>query len=80
MQLTYFQKIVFAGLEVISGILNVFTSIIGKNPTWELEAKYWKSRLDNVYNNRVAESARERANAQRRYDDERDNLIQSDTD
>ena len=80
MQLSYFQRIVFAGLEVISGILNVFTSIIGKNPTWELEAKYWKSKLDNVYNNRVSESARERANAQRRYDDERDSLIQSDTD
>ena len=80
MRLNYFQRIVFAGLEVISGILNVFTSIIGKNPTWELEAKYWKSKLDNVYNNRVSESARERANAQRRYDDERDSLIQSDTD
>ena len=80
MQLTYFQKIVFAGLEVISGILNVFTSIIGKNPTWELEAKYWKSKLDNMYNNRVSESARERVNAQKRYNDERDNLLQSDTD
>ena len=80
MQLTYFQRIVFAGLEVISGILNVFTSIIGKNPTWELEAKYWKSKLDNIYNNRVEESARERVNAQQRYNNERDNLIQSDTD
>ena len=80
MRLNYFQRIVFAGLEVISGILNVFTSIIGKNPTWELEAKYWKSKLDNVYNSRVSESARERVNAQKRYNDERDNLLQSDTD
>jgi regulator of replication initiation timing len=80
MRLTYFQKIVFAGLEVISGILNVFTALIGKNPTWELEAKYWKSKLDNIYNSRIAAAAKERADAQKRYNDERDNLLQSNTD
>ena len=80
MRLNYFQRIVFAGLEVISGILNVFTALIGKNPTWELEAKYWKSKLDNIYNSRIAAAAKERADAQKRYNDERDSLIQSDTD
>ena len=42
--------------------------------------KYWKSKLDNVYDSRVAAAAKERADAQKRYNDERDNLLQSNTD
>tara|TARA_R110001583_G_scaffold29368_3_gene102926 strand:+ start:326 stop:568 length:243 start_codon:yes stop_codon:yes gene_type:complete len=80
MQLTYFQKIVFAGLEVISSILNVFTAIFGKDPNWDFEGNYWKSKLDKVYHNRVAITAEERVEAQSRYNNERDSLLQSDTD
>tara|TARA_R100001594_G_scaffold91916_1_gene126183 strand:- start:2102 stop:2344 length:243 start_codon:yes stop_codon:yes gene_type:complete len=80
MRLNYFQRIVFAGLEVISAILNVFTALIGKNPTWDFEGKYWMRKLDSLYNNRVEETSKVRTEAEEVYKNERYNIIKSDTD
>lgn len=80
MRLNYFQRVVFAGLEVISAILNVVTALIGKNPTWDFEGRYWKRKMDAAYNETVQETVKVRAEAEKRYEDERFNLIKSDTD
>ena len=67
MKLNYFQKIIFSFLEVISGILNLVTSLLGISPTWDLSGSFLKKRMDTVYFNRVNNTAKDRENAQHEY-------------
>ena len=67
MKLNYFQKIMFSGLEVISGILNLVTSFLGMSPTWDLSGIFLRKRMDTVYFNRVNNTAKGRENAQHEY-------------
>ena len=67
MKLNYFQKIMFSFLEVISGILNLVTSLLGMSPTWDLSGSFLKRRMDTVYFNQVSKTAVERENAEYEY-------------
>ena len=67
MKLNYFQRIMFSFLEVISGILNLVTSLLGMSPTWDLDGSFLKRRMDTVYFNRVSNTAKERGNAEYEY-------------
>jgi len=67
MKLNYFQKIMFSFLEVISGILNLVTSLLGMSPTWDLSGSFLKRRMDTVYFNQVSKTAVDRENAEYEY-------------
>ena len=67
MKLNYFQRIMFSFLEVISGILNLVTSLLGMSPTWDLDGSFLKKRMDIVYFNQVNNTATDRGNAEYEY-------------
>ena len=67
MKLNYFQRIMFSFLEVISGILNLVTSLLGMSPTWDLDGSFLNRRMESVYLNRVNNTAKERENAEHEY-------------
>jgi hypothetical protein len=67
MKLNYFQKIMFSFLEVISGILNLVTSLLGMSPTWDLDGSFLKRRMEAVYFNQVNKTAIDRENAEHEY-------------
>ena len=67
MSLNYFQKIIFSFLEVISGILNLVTSLLGMSPTWDLDGSFLKKRMDIVYFNQVSKTEKHRENAEHEY-------------
>ena len=67
MKLNYFQRIMFSFLEVISGILNLVTSLLGMSPTWDLDGSFLKRRMESVYFNQVNNTAKDRENAQNEY-------------
>lgn len=67
MKLNYFQKIMFSFLEVISGVLNLVTSFLGRSPTWDLDGSYLKRRMDRVYFNQVEKTSEVRRNAEYEY-------------
>ena len=67
MKLNYFQRIMFSFLEVISGILNLVTSLLGMSPTWDLDGSFLKRRIETVYFNQVNKTASDRENAQHEY-------------
>jgi hypothetical protein len=67
MKLNYFQKIMFSFLEVISGILNLVTSLLGMSPTWDLDGSFLKRRMESVYLNQVSKTATDRENAEHEY-------------
>ena len=67
MSLNYFQRIMFSFLEVISGSLNLVTSLLGMSPTWDLSGSFLKRRMDTVYFNQVSKTAVERENAEYEY-------------
>ena len=67
MKLNYIQKIIFSFLEVISGSLNLVTSILGKSPTWDLSGSYLKKKMDVVYFNQVNNTAKDRKAAHNEY-------------
>ncbi len=67
MKLNYFQRIMFSFLEVISGILNLVTSLLGMSPTWDLDGSFLKRRMDTVYFNQISKTATDRGNAEHEY-------------
>jgi hypothetical protein len=67
MKLNYFQKIMFSFLEVISGILNLVTSLLGMSPTWDLDGSFLKRRMESVYLNQVSKTTTDRENAENEY-------------
>jgi hypothetical protein len=67
MKLNYFQKIMFSFLEVISGILNLVTSLLGMSPTWDLSGIFLKKKMDTIYFNQISKTAKERGNAEHEY-------------
>ena len=67
MKLNYFQRIMFSFLEVISGILNLVTSLLGMSPTWDLDGSFLKRRMESIYFNQVNNTASDRENAQHEY-------------
>ena len=67
MSLNYFQKIIFSFLEVISGILNLVTSLLGMSPTWDLDGSFLNRRMESVYFNQVNNTAKDRENAEHEY-------------
>ena len=67
MKLNYFQRIMFSVLEVISGILNLVTSLLGMSPTWDLDGSFLKNRMDTVYFNQVSKTSTDRENAEHEY-------------
>ena len=67
MKLNYFQRIMFSFLEVISGGLNLVTSLLGMSPTWDLDGSFLKRRMDTVYFNQISKTAKERGNAEHEY-------------
>ena len=67
MKLNYFQRIMFSFLEVISGILNLVTSLLGMSPTWDLDGSFLKKRMDIVYFNQVNTTETDRGNAEYEY-------------
>jgi len=67
MKLNYFQRIMFSFLEVISGSLNLVTSVLGRSPTWDLSGSYLNRKMDAVYFNRVNNTAKDRETAQHEY-------------
>ena len=67
MKLNYFQKIMFSFLEVISGSLNLVTSLLGMSPTWDLSGIFLKKKMDTVYFNQVSRTASDRENAEHEY-------------
>ena len=67
MKLNYFQRIMFSFLEVISGILNLVTSLLGMSPTWDLDGSFLKRRMDTVYFNQVSKTEKHRENAEHEY-------------
>jgi hypothetical protein len=69
MALNYFQRVVFSILEVISGLLNLSTSLIGKNPTWDLDGWYLKRILDSIYYKNVKSTVNKRRNAENDYNE-----------
>ena len=68
MVLNYFQKVMFSFLEVISGILNLVTSLLGGSPTWDLDGTYLKTRFDSVYFKQVSRTSQSRETAKQEYD------------
>ena len=67
MKLNYFQRIMFSFMEVISGILNLVTSLLGMSPTWDLDGSFLKRRMESVYLNQVSKTATDRENAEHEY-------------
>ena len=67
MKLNYIQKIMFSFLEVISGILNLVTSLLGMSPTWDLDGSFLKRRMESIYFNKVNKTATDRENAEHEY-------------
>ncbi len=67
MKLNYFQRIMFSFLEVISGSLNLVTSLLGMSPTWDLDGSFLKRRMDTVYFNQISKTATDRGNAEHEY-------------
>jgi hypothetical protein len=67
MKLNYFQRIMFSFLEVISGILNLVTSLLGMSPTWDLDGSFLKRRMDTIYFNQISKTAKERGDAEHEY-------------
>jgi galactokinase len=67
MKLNYFQKIMFSFLGVISGILNLVTSLLGMSPTWDLDGSFLKRKMEAVYLNKVNNTTVDRENAEHEY-------------
>ena len=67
MKLNYFQRIMFSFLEVISGILNLVTSLLGISPTWDLSGSFLRYKMDTVYFNQVSKTEKHRENAEHEY-------------
>ena len=57
----------FSFLEVMSGFLNLVTSLLGNNPTWDLDGSFLKRRLDSIYRDRVQVTAEDRVKAENAY-------------
>jgi len=74
MKLNYIQKIMFSFLEVISGILNLVTSLLGMSPTWDLDGSFLKRRMESVYLNQFSKTATDRENAEHEYRERVDGL------
>ena len=77
MALNYFQRVVFSILEVISGLFNLSTALVGKNPTWDLDGWYLKRILDSIYNKNVTNTVTKRKKAEDDYDDNVQRLTRS---
>jgi len=67
MKLNYFQRIMFSFLGVISGILNLVTSLLGMSPTWDLDGSFLKRRMESIYLNQVNQTATGREDAEHEY-------------
>jgi hypothetical protein len=67
MKMSYIEKLIFSSLSVVSGIINVFLSLINSNPTCDLEGNYWKSKMEHLYRGRVTKTAEGRTDAEEEY-------------
>tara|TARA_R110000824_G_scaffold48867_1_gene137578 strand:- start:2060 stop:2293 length:234 start_codon:yes stop_codon:yes gene_type:complete len=67
MRLTYFQKIIFSGLEVISGCINLIISLLGLSPTCDLDGNYLKHRIEKIHSSTLDRTSQQREKADNEY-------------
>ena len=67
MRLNYFQKIVFSMLEIAAGGLNLLSSLIGRNPTCDLDGRYLSRKMEDIQSSRVRSVSKQRVDAENEY-------------
>ena len=67
MRLNYFQRIIFSGLEIIAGCINLLKSLVGLYPNCDLDGAYLKSNMEKVHYSTVMRTSKQRENAQNEY-------------
>ena len=67
MRLNYFHRIIFSILEIVAGCINLLKSLGGFSPTCDLDGTYLKSRMEEVREDVVRKSSKQRENAQSEY-------------
>lgn len=67
MRLNYFQKIVFSMLEIVAGVLNLLSSLIGRNPTCDLDGRYLSRKMEDIQSSRVRSVSKQRVDAENEY-------------
>ena len=67
MRLNYLQRIIFSGLEVVSGCINLLKSLAGLHPNCDMDGAYLKSRMENIHDSTLMNTSQQRENAENEY-------------
>lgn len=67
MRLNYFQKIVFSILEIVAGVLNLLSSLLGRNPTCDLDGRYLTRKMEDIHSSKVRSVSKQRMDAENEY-------------
>lgn len=67
MKLSYFNKIIFSILSILSGSINLLRSLVGLHPNIDLDGAYLKIIMEKVHYSLVTNTSKQRENAQDEY-------------
>ena len=67
MRLNYLQRIIFSGLEIVAGCINLLKSLAGLHPNCDMDGAYLKYIMGKIRGSTLMNTSQQRENAENEY-------------